>query len=106
MRYRESKDRSAEVLRLALAQMGRQAAAFNPVTFTIWYEYAAGINPKLHAAMEQLLQDKQEVDDAIAARLYMEYIAATDEAAMRRIGGSSSNSFVPRNQSSRGFAVR
>ena len=87
MRYQESKDRSAEVLRLALAQMGRQAAAFNPVTFTIWYEYAAGINPKLHAAMEQLLQDKQEVDDAIAARLYMEYIAATDEAAMRRIGG-------------------
>jgi len=87
MRYQESKDRSAEVLRLALAQMGRQAAAFNPITFTIWYEYAAGINPKLHAAMEQLLLDKQEIDDAIAARLYMEHIAATDEAAMRRIGG-------------------
>jgi len=87
MRYQESKDRSAEVLRLALAQMGRQAAAFNPVTFTIWYEYAAGINPKLHAAIEQLLHDKQLIDDAVAAKLYTEHVAATDEAAMRRISG-------------------
>ena len=87
MRYTQPKDRSAEVLRLALGHMGKHAAAFNPVTFTIWYEYAAGINPGLHAAIERLLHDKREVSDAVAAQLYMEHVAPTDEVAMRRISG-------------------
>ena len=87
MRYNEPKDRSAEVLRLALGHMGKHAAAFNPVTFTIWYEYAAGINPRLHAAIDQLLQDKRGVGDELAAQLYLEHIAPTDEVAMRRISG-------------------
>ncbi len=87
MRYKESKDRSAELLRLALGYMGRQAAAFNPLTFTIWYEYAAGINPGLHAAIDRLQHDKHEIDDATAARLYFEHIADGDHAAMQRISG-------------------
>ncbi|HEY4068475.1 MAG TPA: GGDEF domain-containing protein [Burkholderiaceae bacterium] len=87
MRYTEAKDRSAELLRLALAQMGRHAAAFNPITFAIWYEYSAGINPRLNGAIDQLLADATSLNDECVARLYAEHIAPADESTMQRISG-------------------
>jgi diguanylate cyclase len=87
MRYTEPKDRSAELLRVALGHMGRHAAAFNPVTFTLWYEYAAGINPGLHAAIERLLQADAAIGDAAVAQLYQEHIVSGDATAVQRIGG-------------------
>ena len=87
MRYTEPKQRSAELLRVTLSHMGRHAAAFNPLTFTVWYEYSAGINPPLHAALEPLLREQVSVDDALVGQLYQTHIAKQDEAAMRRIGG-------------------
>ena len=67
--------------------MGRHAAAFNPITFTLWYEFAAGINPRLQAAIEALLHDNTEIDDEVAQKLYMSHIAPSDQAALLRIGG-------------------
>jgi diguanylate cyclase len=86
MRYTEPKDKSAELLRVALGQMGRHAAAFNPVTFTLWYEYAAGINPGLHAALEQLLAKGAAIGDEDVARLYEDHIVPIDAAAVQRMG--------------------
>ena len=85
MRYTEPKDRSAELLRLALGHMGRHAAAFNPTTFTLWYEFAAGMNPQLQAAVEQLVRAKTSLDDEAITRLYAEHIAPADDASIRRI---------------------
>ncbi len=87
MRYTEPKDRSAELLRVALGHMGRHEAAFNPVTFTLWYEYAAGINPALHAAIEKLIAEQGALGDAAVARLYDEHIVPGDAAAVQRVGG-------------------
>ena len=85
MRYTEPKDRSAEILRVALGHMGRHDAAFNPVSFTLWYEVAAGINPKLQAAVDKLLLEQPRLDDEAVARLHRDHIAPADEAAMQRI---------------------
>jgi len=87
MRYTEPKDRSAELLRVALGHMGRHEAAFNPVTFTLWYEYAAGINPGLHAAIEQLIAAKAPLGDATVAKLYDQHIVPNDAAAVQHVGG-------------------
>jgi diguanylate cyclase len=87
MRYTEPKERSAELLRVALGLMGRHEAAFNPTTFTLWYEYAAGINPGLHAALEQLLHHDAPIGDETVVKLYRDHIAPHDETAMRRISG-------------------
>ena len=87
MRYTEPKDRSAELLRVALGHMGRHEAAFNPLTFTLWYEYAAGINPGLHAALERLLLDSASITDEVVARLYQEHVVPPDAGIMQRIGG-------------------
>jgi diguanylate cyclase len=86
MRYTEPKDRSAELLRVALGHMGRHEAAFNPTTFTLWYEYAAGINPPLQAAVDALLQASAPLGDEVVARLFHEHIAPPDAAAVQRIG--------------------
>jgi diguanylate cyclase len=87
MRYSEPKDRSAELLRVALGHMGRHEAAFNPLTFTLWYEYAAGINPGLHAAIERLLRTEASFDDRTVLELYHEHIVPQDAAAVQRVGG-------------------
>ena len=86
MRYTEPKARSAELLRLALAQMGRYEAAFNPVTFALWYEHVAGINPKLSAALEALVQSGGAIGDEVVMRLYEAHVLPPDEEAVTRIG--------------------
>ena len=85
MRYNEPKARSAEILRIALGHMGKHDAALNPLCFTLWYEYAAGINPKLQAAMDGLLVDQPSLGDDAVAKLYADHIAPPTEAAMQQI---------------------
>ncbi len=86
MRYTENKDKSAELLRLVLAHMGRHPAALNPITFTLWYEHVAGINPKLNAALQQLEVEQTVLDDETVLRLYNQCVAPADGAALERIG--------------------
>ena len=85
MRYTEPKDRSAELLRQALGLMGPQQAAFNPITFTVWYEHAAGMNAGLSAAISSLLTDKARIDDETVLKLYQDHVLPADEGAMQRI---------------------
>ena len=86
MRYTEPKARSAELLRLALAHMGRHDAAFNPVTFTLWYEHVAGVNAKLSAEIERLVAEGAKLDDDAVAQLYRAYITPADDMTLARIG--------------------
>jgi diguanylate cyclase len=86
VRYDQTKEKTAELLRLALGQMGKHPAAFNPLTFTLWYEYAAAINPKLNAAVDQALKKPDPIDDAMVLELYEEHISSVDAEAVERIG--------------------
>ena len=86
VRYNEPKERSAELLRLALAYMGRHEAAFNPVTFTLWYEHAAGINARLSAALEALLAQQTPINDQVALRLVQEHVTPAEEVVVQRVG--------------------
>jgi diguanylate cyclase len=87
MRYAEPKERSAELLRLTLGHMGQHEAAFNPITFTLWYEYAAGTNDALRTAIDRLANDSARLDDNTVMQLYQQHVAPADEATMERIGG-------------------
>ena len=87
MRYTESRERSAELLRAALAQMGRHDAAFNPITFAVWYEHTAGINARLNRAIDECLRTEPRLSDKTMARLYREFVNEVDEAAMERASG-------------------
>ncbi|MBL8271368.1 GGDEF domain-containing protein [Steroidobacter sp.] len=85
MRYRESKDRSAELLRLTLPLMAQQSAAYHPHSYTIWYEHTAGINPRLSSVLEQSLQKGVPLGDEDIWRLYANYVIARDAEAMERM---------------------
>lgn len=82
-RYKHTRDQSAEILRIAVAQMGRHDAAFYPTNYAIWYEYSAGTNNALRAALDQRLAESKNLTDSDVLRLYLEHVVAPDEAAER-----------------------
>jgi diguanylate cyclase len=86
VRYDQSREKTAELLRLALGHMGKHPAAFNPLTFTLWYEYAASINPELITALDLALTKPAPIDDALVHKLYEEHIVSVDAEAVERIG--------------------
>jgi diguanylate cyclase len=87
LKYSESKERSAELLRLVLATMAQHDAAYNPVTFTVCYEHLAGINQRLSVAFSEAILVKPRLDAEDMHQLYAGYVADLDTQAMRRISG-------------------
>ncbi len=85
MHYTETRDKSAELLRTVIAHMGQHDAAFNPVSYSVWYEYAAGINARLNEALDRLRQTEPRLSDDSIERLYREFIAGVDDKTMDRI---------------------
>jgi diguanylate cyclase len=85
LRYKESKEKSAELLRRSLALMGQHDAAFNPVSFTVWYEYAAGMNARLSHAIGVALLTEPRLSDSTVSLLYQTHVADVDSAGMQRI---------------------
>lgn len=91
MRYTESKERSAELLRAALACMGQHDAAFNPHVFAVCYEIAAGSNVPLTRAMDECLRSEPRLGNETLVRLYLEHIEQTDQTALQRAKGELEN---------------
>lgn len=85
MKYRETVAQSAEYLRLALPLMSRQAAPLHPVSYAIWYEYVAGINQPLKAAIDERTKDGGLLDENATADLFRDYIVDFDEQLAQRL---------------------
>jgi diguanylate cyclase len=87
LNYTESREHSAEILRVVLGHLGRHDAAFNPVSFALWYEYVAGINVPLAQALDPLLKTGVRLTDALVMQLFRAYIAPVDQQAVEQISG-------------------
>ena len=85
MRYKQTPQQSAELLRLALAQIGQHDAAANPTTYAVWYEHVSGSNPRLSADLERCLVSEPRLGDATVERLFRDHIAEIDEATAERV---------------------
>lgn len=85
MRYPEPKQQSAEWLRAALTKMGQHDAAFNPLTFAVWYEVVAGTNRRLEVALREALTSDPRLGDATMQRLHEEYIQRVDDVELARL---------------------
>ncbi|CAN5438155.1 GGDEF domain-containing protein [soil metagenome] len=85
MKYKESLAQSAEYLRLALPMMTKQAAAFHPVSYAVWYEYVAGMNKPLKSEIDDLTKDGKVLDEAAVAGLFQKHIAELDEETTQRV---------------------
>ncbi|WP_157994503.1 GGDEF domain-containing protein [Peristeroidobacter agariperforans] len=85
MRYTETKERSAEILRLTLPLMAQHRAAYHPQTYTIWYEHVSGINPRLSNELEQRLARKESLSDDDVWRLHANFVIARDAEVLERM---------------------
>jgi len=85
MKYCDSLEKSAEYLRLAIPLMSKQAAAFHPISYVVWYEYVAGINPALKTSIDALVEKGVVLDDKTTFALYQKHIAELDEESAQRV---------------------
>src|SRR5215472_16612612 len=85
MRYKEDKDQSAELLRLALPLMARQSAALHPISYTLWYEHVAGINPPLSSVLEASLAGKLLLGEDDVYDLHARFVVARDMEVLERL---------------------
>ena len=80
MLYQQSREESAEILRRVLQLMSPHPAGYHPLSYTVWYEHAAQLNPPLSQEVEKLLASASPVSDADVRRLHALHIAARDVA--------------------------
>ena len=78
MRYPEDREQAAEILRLAVAAMGKQSAAPNPAHYALWYEHCAGLNPGLSRVLEARTAVGSVLTDEDVWQLHGEHIAARE----------------------------
>ncbi len=75
MRYKESNDQSAELLRLILPKIAQNSATYHPTTYTVWYEYLAQLNPDLTRAMNARLQRGLPITKEETEQLFEQFIS-------------------------------
>jgi diguanylate cyclase len=84
MRYRENREQTAELLRMVLPLMSRHAAGFHPLSFAVWYEYAAGTNQQLKAAVDARVAANTRLTDTDIEELFDRHVAMRDiESSMK-----------------------
>ena len=76
MKYPHSRADSIEIFKKAVPQMSRHAAAFNPLSYAIWYEHTAGTNPALSQALAATETDpaRSPLSDQDIENLYDTFI--------------------------------
>lgn len=74
MHYPDSKDRSAELLRLAIPMMAQQPAPLHPITYAVWYDYLAGRNTDLRAEVDSARSNGVPLGDELVHTLYRRHI--------------------------------
>lgn len=85
MRYKESREQTAELLRMVVPQMVRHEAGLHPMNYAVWYEYLAGFNPRLSAALDARLAQRNCLTDADVVELYEQYVDTRDVAASAQV---------------------
>ncbi len=83
MRFEQDRNASGEILRLLIQKMAAHPAAFNPLTYTVWYEFVAGINPALSEAITKILESGNLLDDKAIEKLYLKNISDSDADEQR-----------------------
>ncbi len=85
MKYDHSIERSAEVLRRALPLMSRQGAALHPVSYAVWYAYAADEPAQLRHAIDAHLARHGALDEAATQTIYRQFLADLDADTAARV---------------------
>ena len=78
MDYLHDRDRSLACLRSAVALMGKHAAVLDPVSYAVWYDYAAGGSPELKKALDATTTTGQLIGQEQMRKLFLRHLAPPD----------------------------
>lgn len=73
MEYSEYQDQAAEYMRLAIPLMNKYGIAMTPANYAVWYEYVAGKNAALIDAVDEHLEDENQLTDKDSRELYEQF---------------------------------
>lgn len=85
MKYDDSVERSAELLRMALPLMTRQQAALHPISYAVWYEYVSHANPPLNEAVDRALEAHGCLDEGQTRSIFRRHVVEVDTATAERV---------------------
>ena len=72
-------------MRLILPRVARNGGHYVPTTYAVWYEYLAGVNPALVAALDARLQKPEALAQPEIDRLFARHIDARDARALEQL---------------------
>lgn len=78
LEYNDSREASAEFMRLALPLMSRHQAALHPITYAIWYEYVSGRTAALRTDIDAVTATGRLLDEELVNLLFRKYLADAD----------------------------
>jgi diguanylate cyclase len=87
MQYRDTLERGAELLRLALGHMAQQSSGLHPVSYAVWYEYVSGRNHALTRELDALRSRGEKLTDETTLGIYMKHVAEIDQRTVDSVGG-------------------
>jgi diguanylate cyclase len=82
-KYLQSKQESVALLKLVIAEMSQHDAPLNPATFAVWYEYLAGINPRLTESMDLARKEQPRLSAEVTLQLFLDHVADADEGEQK-----------------------
>ena len=74
MDYLHDRDRSLTCLRAAVALMGKHAAVLDPISFAVWYDYAAGGSVELKSRLDELTVRGGLLSQDLTRELFLKYV--------------------------------
>lgn len=85
LHYKHNIKNSVSFALASFEEMKRNAVPYNPVNFSVWYNYHAQANPKLISRMNELLGIHDRIDDEQSAALFDEFVSGEILSESRRI---------------------
>ena len=79
MQSNDSIENSREYFRLAIEQIGKLGVPIDPLNYSIWYEYFAGGNKMLNAAIDAHIGDPGAFSNGFSKLLYEKFIVDKKE---------------------------
>jgi diguanylate cyclase len=83
--YSDSVEEATQIARTALPLASQFSVPANPVNYAVLYEYVAGQNPELTAALDQLRKSAKDLTDEQVHSLYRDFVSDTDEQALKDV---------------------
>lgn len=81
MDYLHDRDRSLACLRTAVLLMGKHSAVLDPLSYAVWYDYAAGESPDLKRALDEAIAPGTLLSQEAVRALFMRFVAHPADAA-------------------------